>query len=84
MSGVRRVCWFLYKHSQKSAAIDKALKANAAGIVPGLYGPLPHDYDGTADIKYMAPTDTQIVASPGGEMIRQQVMVETIQYVHIC
>lgn len=78
-SAVRGVYQFLYKHSQKSAAIDRAIKAYNNNEVPGPYGPLPHEYDRTADIKYMKEDDVDVQSSPIGELLRQQVMVESIR-----
>lgn len=75
-SAVRGVYQFLYKHSKNSKTIDAALRAYNCDKVPWPYGPLPHEYDRTADIDYMNKTP---YSSPVGEMARQQVMIEALR-----
>jgi monoamine oxidase len=89
-SAVRAVYQFLYKHSAYSAKVDKILQAYAQpALLPDgktenpeavkfPFGPVPHEFDRTVEVKYpdgVKPED----ASPLGELARHQVFIETVR-----
>lgn len=62
-SAVRGVYQFLFKHSKRSVAADRATRAYNEGSVRAPFGPLPYEYDRTKEV--LLPADLPGVG--GGE-----------------
>ena len=85
-SAVRGVYQFLYKHSKHSAKCSHILQEYNQDKVAEPYGPIPHEFDRTKDVKPLDAKTGKIVTGVGavdeelvsgnGEWLRQGVQVE--------
>lgn len=98
-SAVRGVYQFLYKHDDipacRAAADAYTSWTKDSKVLPTPFGPLPYEYDRTADTRYMDeqtkeavlesdkfPTDHKdknATPSPMGEWARMQVLIENLR-----